>query len=114
MRPHDIRICYVGTIRRGAMLCIAHVAVSPADEIVDGSSSRRVCRRRAEDIERSITRSPSGRSLCRRDVDRELAVTVSEGRGVDLLELDRAAHHALLPGVVLGVILEFRHHFLAE
>jgi hypothetical protein len=33
------QLSYVGMIWRNAMLCIAHVSVSPADEIVDGSSS---------------------------------------------------------------------------
>src|SRR6267142_4062978 len=52
--------------------------------------------------------------LRRRDVDRELAVTIPERLGIDLFELNRPAHHTFLPRVMLGVVLEFRHHFLAE
>src|SRR5665213_479001 len=48
------------------------------------------------------------------DVDRELAVAILEGFGFDLLELDRAAHHAGLPGLVLGIVLEFRHHLFGK
>jgi len=59
-------------------------------------------------------RLAGGRDLRGRDVHRELAVAVGEGLGVDLFELDRPAHDALLPGVVLGIVLELRHHFLAE
>ena len=44
------------------------------------------------------------------DLDRQFAVAVGEGLGVDLLELDRAAHHSGLPCVVLGIAAEFRHH----
>src|SRR5262249_54253888 len=54
-----------------------------------------------------------GRYL-RRDTDRELAIAVREGRGIDFLELDGAAHHALLPGVVLGIVLELAHHLSRE
>ena len=48
------------------------------------------------------------------DIDRELAIAIDECRGVDLLKLDRAAHHAGLPGLMLGIVLELRHYFLAE
>src|SRR5579859_5957779 len=68
---------------------------------------------------RALSRSAEGvsrlaRSHLRRHADRELAVTVSECGGVDLLELDRAGEHALLPFVVLGVVLELGHHFFRE
>ena len=44
----------------------------------------------------------------------ELAVTVGKGRGIDLFELDVAAHHTGLPGVMFRVMLELRHHFAGE
>ena len=50
----------------------------------------------------------------RSDVDRELAIAIGERGGVNLLELDCAAQHPLFPGVMLGVALELRHHFLRE
>src|SRR5438552_698448 len=49
-----------------------------------------------------------------RDVDRMLAVAIREGFGIDLFELDRAAHHTGLPRIVLRIGLEVRHHFLGE
>src|SRR3954470_430779 len=54
------------------------------------------------------------RRLRRRNVDRELAIAVGERLRVDLLELDLAAHDALLPGRLRGIVLEFRHHLAAE
>src|SRR3954447_12811799 len=54
------------------------------------------------------------RRLCRRHADGELAVAVGERLGVDFLELDLAAHDALLPGRLRRIILEFRHHLAAE
>src|SRR5215207_11005483 len=43
------------------------------------------------------------------------AVAVGEGRGVDLLELDLAVQHPLLPLEQFGMgALEFGHHFLGE
>src|SRR4051794_6356773 len=59
-------------------------------------------------------RLPSRHLLRRRDIHRQLAVAILEGFGVDFLELDRTAHHGFLPCLMLGVVLEFRHHFLAE
>src|SRR6516164_2961872 len=57
----------------------------------------------------------TGLSACHSlDADGQLAVTVRKGRGVDLLELYRAAHHACLPGVVFGILLKLRHHFPGE
>src|SRR6266536_1811745 len=61
-------------------------------------------------------KSSTGRDdFCRRsNADGQFTITVLEGFGVDLLELDCTAHHALLPGVVLGILLELRHHFPGE
>src|SRR5882672_3101796 len=52
--------------------------------------------------------------LRRRDVDRELAVTIPERLGIDLFELDRTAHDAPLPRVMFGIVLELRHHLFGE
>src|SRR6478672_11171843 len=50
----------------------------------------------------------------RRDAYRELAVAILEGFGIDFLELDRPAHDACLPLLVLAIDAKFRHHFLAN
>src|SRR5207302_9580208 len=50
----------------------------------------------------------------RHDVDGQFAVTVLERFSVDLLKLDCATHDAPLPGVMLGIVAELRHHFASE
>src|SRR5438552_9440933 len=54
------------------------------------------------------------RDLRRRHIHRELAVAIPERFGIDLFELDRAAEHPLLPGLVFGIVPELRHHFRRE
>src|SRR6516165_8739505 len=59
------------------------------------------------------TLAASARDL-RRDTDCELAITIGERRSVNLFQLNRAADHAGLPGVVLGIVLELGHDFLGK
>ena len=82
----------------------------------DPSDHRAVFLRRAQTVPAEIfqlSRRPGGR-LWSRDVERQLAIAVGKGRGVDFFELDIAVDHAGLPGVVLAVVLKLRHHFAAE